>query len=213
MKKNPRFDRLSTSKFDKLSASGSRSQRSLTTIVEKGSFDTIYKKLSSPLFKFIAKRIGAKPQVAEEVFEETITAAWKGWSTFKHKSSYFTWICRIALNKIADYYRGQIHERSRFVAPILEEIAYIEDQNILPEEKIALDELRFSIRKCLDLMPSEKRNLLYLRYWEELSVKQIAKQLNTSERAIEGKIYRARQTLKEHFLSEEPETSKAYIKK
>src|SRR3989344_3903145 len=110
-------------------------------------FDAIYKSLSTPLYKFIAKRIGVKPQIAEEVFQETMTAAWKGWNTFKHKSNYFTWICRIALNKIADYYRGQVNERSRFVAPFLEEIAFIEDNRILPEEKLALDDLRFSIRK------------------------------------------------------------------
>ncbi len=176
-------------------------------------FDIVYKQFSKPVYKFIAKRIGAKPSVAEEVFEETIVAAWKGMGAFKHKSSYFTWICRIALNKIADYYRGQIHERSKLVAPFLEDLAYIEDPNIRPDEKIALDDLRLSLRNCLNLLPMDKRNLLYLRYWEDKTIKEIAKQLGTSERAIEGKIYRSKQMLKSIFENENPEASKEYISK
>jgi RNA polymerase sigma-70 factor (ECF subfamily) len=175
-------------------------------------FESVYKKLSKPVLKFIAKRIGTKPQVTEEVFEETMTAAWKGWNTFKHKSSYFTWICRIALNKIADYYRGQVHERSRFVAPFLEELAFLEDDSISPEERMALQDLRVSIRKCLNVLPEEKRNLLYLRYWEEMSIKQIAKQSGISERSVEGKIYRAKLLLKDIFTDKYPEISKVYSK-
>jgi len=175
-------------------------------------FESVYKKLSKPVLKFIAKRIGARPQATEDVFEETMTAAWKGWNTFKHKSSYFTWVCRIALNKIADYYRGQIHERSKIVAPFLEELAYLEDDRISPEEKLALQDLRVSIRNCLNLLPDEKRNLLYLRYWEEMSIKQISKQFGTSERAVEGKIYRAKILLKDVFENEYPEMSKVFTK-
>lgn len=177
------------------------------------SFESTYKKLSKPVFKFIAKRLGTKPQITEEVFEDTMVAAWKGFETFKHKSSYFTWVCRIALNKIADYYRGQVNERSKYVAPLLEEIANIEDNSLAPEEQIALDDLRVSIRNCLNILPPEKRNLLYLRYWEKLTIKQIAKQTRSSERKVEGKIYRAKQTLKTIFEEQYPETSKVYIKK
>jgi RNA polymerase sigma-70 factor (ECF subfamily) len=182
-------------------------------MLENPRFESVYKTLSKPIFKFIAKRLGTKPQATEEVFEETMVAAWKGFETFKHKSSYFTWICRIALNKIADYYRGQVNERSKFVAPLLEELAYIEDKNISVEEKVALDDLRLSIRNCLNILPDKKRNLLYLRYWEELTVRQIAKRMNLSERAIEGKIYRAKQLLKRTLEEKDPDTAKAYTKK
>lgn len=176
-------------------------------------FEKVYRQISKPVFKFIAKRIGATPQAAEEVFEETMIAAWKGFNTFKNKSSYFTWICRIALNKIADYYRGQINERSVYVAPFLEELANIEDNNLNPEEYLALEELRVSIRNCLNILPSEKRNLLYLRYWEKLTIKEIAKRVGSTERKVEGKIYRAKQSLRTIFEDKYPETSRAYIKK
>lgn len=162
--------------------------------------------------KFIVKRMGADKQATEEVFSRTTAAAWEGWNTFEHKSTYFTWVCRIALNKIADYYREQVNERSVFIAPLLKDIAQFKSKQPTPEEKLALHELRASIRACISLLPEEKRKLLYLRYWRKLTVKQIAKQFNISERAIEGRIYRAKQSLGEIIASKHPELTKAYGK-
>jgi RNA polymerase sigma-70 factor, ECF subfamily len=176
-------------------------------------FTSLYKTFSLPLTKFIAKRVGANQELVEEVFAKTMSAAWQGFSKFEHKSSYFTWICRIALNKIADYYRGQVHENSRIVAPFLEEIANVEDKCLSPEEDFALQELRVSIRKCLDALPENTRKLIYLKYWGNLTVKEIAKQFNTSERSIEGKIYRGKNLLKKVFENKYPESSKVYLKK
>jgi len=176
-------------------------------------FEKVYKKVASPLLKFIAKRIGRDEDVVNEIFTNTVSAAWKSFKTFEHKSSYFTWVCRIALNKIADYYRGQINERSRFVAPFLEDIANIEDKSLSPEEEYALQELRVSIRKCLDILPTEKRNLLYLRYWEGLTIKKIAKRFGVTERVIEGKIYRAKKVLKQILQSEEVVSPRISVKK
>ena len=173
-------------------------------------FASIYSKWGTPTMKFIFKRMGANQDAAEEIFAKTIYAAWKGFDTFSNKSSYFTWICRIALNKIADYYRDQINRNSRIITPLLEEIANIYDTNISPEEKLALDELRISVRQCLDLLPKEKRQLLYLRYWREMTIAEIAKVFGTSERAIEGKIYRAKKALGQIIEIKHPEISPSY---
>ena len=161
-------------------------------------FDKIYHKLSTPLFRFIAKRIGADQKLAEEIFEETIVAGWKGFKTFRHKSSYFTWLCRIALNKIADYYHNQVNTKSRIVVPLIDAITQADNNSLSSEENLALDELRASVNNCLDLLPPEKRRLLQFRYWYNYSYEKIASLMNISERAVEGRIYRA----KEEFAKE-----------
>ena len=173
-------------------------------------FELIYKKFALPLTKFIVKKVGGDQETVEEVVSRTWAAAWKGWNTFENKSSYFTWICRIALNKLADYYRGQVHEQSLFIAPLLEEIAKIETKEPSAEEKLALHELRASIRSCIKLLPEEKRQLLYLRYWRQLTIKEIAKALGVSERSIEGRLYRARESLKKVFNLQYPDLEKVY---
>ena len=151
--------------------------------------------------KFVVKKMGGDTNAAEEVFSETIIAAWKGFNTFQYKSKFFTWLCRIALNKTADYYRSQIHYRSRFIAPSLEDFANIKDKSITPEEKASLEELRNCVLECLNLLPEEKRKLLYLRFWKDMTIKGIANTFGISERAAEGKIYRAKLSFKEIYSS------------
>jgi RNA polymerase sigma-70 factor (ECF subfamily) len=185
------------------------SNKSLTT----STFESLYKKLALPLMKFIVKRMGGNQEAAEEVFAKTTAAAWEGWNAFEHKSSYFTWICRIALNKIADYYREEIHKESIFVAPILEKIAEANLDELSPTERLSLDELRISLRACVKLLPQDKKQLLFMRYWRQLTIKQISQRLGLSERAIEGRLYRARCSLKQLFEGKYPEFSKIYSHK
>lgn len=156
------------------------------------SFTLEFEKLAVPLTKFIIKRVSGDSRATEEVISATMIAAWKGWGTFKHKSSYFTWLCRIALNKIADYYQDQVHEGSRIVVPLIDAITKADANTLSPDEQLALKELRSSVNSCLNLLPPEKRKLLQFRYWYDLSYSEIAKMLGISERAVEGQLYRAR---------------------
>lgn len=160
-------------------------------------FDQLYKKYSPILFKFIAKHLRRDQMAVEEVFEETIVAGWKGYKAFEHKSSYFTWLCRIALNKIADYYHDQVHENSRIIVPLIDSLTHIDISTLSPEENLALKELRTSVNNCLNLLPFEKRRLLWFRYWKDYSYDQIGKIMGISERAVEGRLYRAKEEFSE----------------
>lgn len=160
-------------------------------------FEKLYKQFLSPLTRFVFKRIGSDPENAELIVLETFEAAWKGYKTFKHKSSFFTWLCRISLNKIADYYKDQINRRSKLIYPTLKQWSQIEqlqgsDPAMSVEEKIVLDELRVKVNEVLNLLPDEKRKLLQYKYYRDLSYKEISIILKISPRAIEGKIYRAK---------------------
>jgi RNA polymerase sigma-70 factor (ECF subfamily) len=165
------------------------------------SFVIVYKELALPLTKFVMKRMGASEDKVEEIVEETVVAAWRGWNTFEHKSSYFTWLCRIALNKISDYYRDQINKRSRIVVPIIDALTETDSKSLSPEEALALKELRRSVNGCLDLMSPEKRQLLQFRYWYDMSYAEISNILGISERAVEGQIYRAKHEFSEVWNS------------
>jgi len=161
-----------------------------------------------PLTKFIIKRVSGDSQAKEEVLSSTMIAAWRGWNTFKHKSSYFTWLCRIALNKIADYYHDQVHEGSKIVVPLIDSITDIDFKSLSPDEELALKELRGSVNDCLNLLSPEKRRLLQFRFWYDLSYAEMAKILGISERAVEGQLYRAKHEFARVWANSKPDTKK-----
>ncbi len=167
-------------------------------------FDKLYKKYSPVLYKFIAKHLGRDEATVEEIFEETMVAGWRGYKTFKHKSSYFTWLCRIALNKIADYYHDQVNSRSKLVVPLLDCLTDMDSHSLTPLESLSLKELRGSGNAWLYLLPTEKRQRLWFRYWADMSYAALSKLMGISERAVEGQLYRA----KHEFAKVWTETSK-----
>lgn len=143
----------------------------------------------------MAKRLGSNGGEAQEIVNEVFIAAWKGWKTFNHKSTYITWICKIALNKIADHYRRQIRHKSHFVVPAVDSFNQIIDPKISIEEKLILDELKQKINKSLSLLPESYKKLLQLRYYEQLANRDISLMLKIPIRSIEGKLYRAKKML------------------
>ncbi len=157
--------------------------------------DSLYKTLGQPILKFILKRNGGDLEAAETVLQDTFVAAFTSFHTFHNKSTYFTWLCKIALNKMADYYRSQVNRKSRLVLPAAANLDRLFSPDLAPEEKLALDELRTSLSRCLDLLPSEYRRLLQLKYYERLSSQEISLQLHLGPREVEGRLYRARKSL------------------
>ena len=145
--------------------------------------------------RFIIKRLGRDSRAAEEILNEVLVAAWKGWKTFNHKSTYLTWICKIALNKISDYYRRQIRHKSHFIVPAIDSFNQILSPEISSEEKLILDELKEKVNISLNLLPENYRKLLQMRYYEQLANREISMNLKIPVRKIEGQIYRAKKMM------------------
>ena len=133
--------------------------------------------------KLLLKRTHGDIDAVEEALCETWVAVLKSYHTFEHKSTYFTWICKIALNKLSDYYRRQIRHKSQIVIPSIEAFNQIVDPKISAEEKLVLDELRQKVNICLNKLPAEYKKLLKHRYYEGLRL---------LTRSQEGKLYRAK---------------------
>lgn len=157
--------------------------------------DSLYRTLGDKILKFLLKRNGGDFEAAETVLQETFLSVIKSFHTFHNKSTYFTWICKIALNKLSDYYRNQVNINSKIVVPTIQQLNSIIDPSISPVEQLALNDLKSNVNRCLNLLPPEHRQLLHLRYYQELSLKEISVKLNLTPRSLEGKLYRAKKTL------------------
>lgn len=152
----------------------------------------LYQLFGRRILKIILKRNGGDMQVAEDVLSDTFTAALKSFHTFHNKSSYFTWLTRIALNKLADYYRKKIHRDSRIFIPSVEYFNSLIDPKISLEEQLSLNELRGQIHKFLRLLPEEYHQILDLKYLKQQTSREICLKLHLKPRQLEGRLYRAR---------------------
>lgn len=155
-------------------------------------FSKLYLKFGQPLLRFLVKRYNLDSDTAEEIAQEAWLAAYKSFHTFNNKSTFFTWVCKIAIFKTADYYRKFVNRNSGLISPTLDHLNSLISTDVTPEEFASLEEMSFKIRECLNLLPERYKQVLWMRFYKQYSYLEIANELKISERAVEGTLYRAK---------------------
>ena len=162
------------------------------------------------LFRYALWRV-RRPEVAEDLVQETLCAAVRIHSTFLGKSSERSWLCGILKNKICDYFRKRGREVSFTDLEFLQdEIAdkFVEqgfwnhDLGLLnwkPEAEAVIHRAEFweTFRACLSKLPVRVADVFILREIEEMDSAQICKALRISQNNLWVMLYRARLALRE----------------
>lgn len=143
-----------------------------------------YKKYSSYLHYYIAKKISSKKDV-EEIVRETFLNCLRHLPLFRGQSSLKTWMTKIASHEVADYYRRRYAKKFIRALPLSQLIISEDPQNMHQTSEYVKDVLRH--------MRQDYRELLLLKYVDRKTVKTIAKRLRKSVKSIESDLFRARQ--------------------
>jgi RNA polymerase sigma-70 factor, ECF subfamily len=135
--------------------------------------------------RFIENSLGAEAAEADDLLQETFIALADALPFFRGDSSLFTFACAIAHRKVLSYVRINAR-RARLIrtAPITEHDDRC-DRGADLEFNRALAELR-----------PEYREVLILKYVEEIGVSDIAQILRLGEHAVESRLARARKALR-----------------
>lgn len=160
----------------------------------------------------LAFKMTKNREEAEEISQDTFIKAFKNIKEFKGDSKFSTWLYRIAYFTALDAIKKNKKENYTFT---INEVTYnqiVEVETIL--ETINRKERAITIEKCLNLLPEEERTLLWMFYFDELSLKEIIEVTGLSEANLKVKLHRARKKMlmvvKENV---EPEMIESYGRK
>lgn len=151
------------------------------------------------IFRFVARWVES-PEDAEEILQETLLSAVDSLPLYSAKSRLFTWLCAIARHEISDFYRKRKIKSvlfSRF--PRIKTFA---SQALGPEEVLEKKELGRKIKRTLASLGEGYEVVLRLKYIEGKSVAQIARELGESAKAVESRLFRARQAFIKLYIKE-----------
>jgi RNA polymerase sigma-70 factor (ECF subfamily) len=151
----------------------------------------IYNAYADRIYSIVFNQVDKNHEIAQEIVQDTFLAAIKSAKCFKGKSQIFTWLCSIANNKVADYYRSKKQEINKIRNYTSELSLYTDnDQGVsIFAESEENDEI---IRKALSELPIHYRQVLILKYVEGFSVNDISIITSRSKKSVEGLITRAR---------------------
>ena len=162
---------------------------------EQNAFKVLYLKYSNLLFAYILHNLSNNQGIASDIWQETWCISIEKIDNFQFKSSFFTWLCAIAKNKIYDYYR-QTKRQDSFVG--IEKLQFEIDLEEIDIELID-KETQTNVVTVLANLPDEYNYLLTAKYIENKSTDEIALEIGKSYKATESMLTRAREAFREKF--------------
>lgn len=154
---------------------------------EKEAFGKLYEIYMDRIYRYNFFRVGQDRFVAEDLTADVFVKAWEKLDKFD-KGSFQAWIYTIARNTIIDYMRtGKKHKQ--LDETVIDEKIDIEEE---VHKKLGVEK----ILSCLDDLTEEQREIIILRFVNDMSYKDIAALLKKQEDAIRALQYRALKQLK-----------------
>ncbi|MET9201989.1 sigma-70 family RNA polymerase sigma factor [Gordonia sp. NPDC003585] len=159
------------------------------SVGDSEAFGILVTRMSPGLLRYL-RRMVSDPQLAEDLAQETLLAAWKGLPDFEFRSSFRTWMFGIAHRKTVD------HRRRRHEVPTDDEqFVDLAATEPLPADEVERLTLIEALRAELPNLPATSRAAWWLREVEGLSTTEIAKVLQLSNGSVRGHLQRSRKFL------------------
>ena len=144
----------------------------------------------------LAYRMCGNAYDADEAAQEAFVAAWRALPNFRGEAKFSTWLYRLTTNAAIDVMRRE--KRHQTVGD--GEMVDLADDADSPQETVERTEQQEAVQKALATLSEEYREVLLLRYMEELDYAEIAEVLQLPSGTVKSRINRAKAALKTALL-------------
>lgn len=153
-------------------------------------FDTLLKRHQNRVFSYIYYIVKDK-DIADDIFQETFVQAITTirQNRYTENGKFSAWITRIAHNLVIDYFRQNKSEGN--VSTDNEEIDILNRQELCDdsiEDVLIGRQVRADIRRLIHALPDAQRKVLMMRYYRDMSFKEIAEATGVSINTALGRM-------------------------
>ncbi len=149
----------------------------------------IYREHTIPLYGYVSRRVGGNRTLAEDIVQETWLRAVAVWPERGTPHQPRAWLLRVARNLLVSHFRRR---RPQLVDTAELELA---DEHSIPDTPSAAALVNWGLTR----LSRRQARLLETFYFDGKSTREIALECGVSERAVEGRLRRARQRLERHL--------------
>jgi RNA polymerase sigma factor (sigma-70 family) len=183
------------------------SDESLVEVAQRGyspAFDTLSKRYRQQLFR-AAHRITRTIEDAEDAVQDTLLSAFLHVREFDGRSSFGTWLTRIAINSALMILRKKrtSHEIATDYSDelVAEGLHYkITDHRPNPERHYAQREEAVILKKAIHSLRPALRAAVQLQYPQECSIRETAEAIGISMSAAKGRLFHAKKALRRSLI-------------
>lgn len=137
---------------------------------------------------------------AEDLTMEAFAKAFKNLHKFKKDYTFSTWLFRIATNNTIDFIRKKKLKTMSLNTTLSDDGGNavnidVEDDENNPQDEFIRSQRIEMVRVFVDKLPAKYRKLVELRYFQELSYDEIAKELDKPLGTVKAQLHRSRELL------------------
>ena len=146
-------------------------------------FDELLTRNQEKIFTYIMYVVKDE-DLANDLFQETFLKVITKLQNHQYADSgkFVWWLTRIAHNVIIDYYRAQKSDKV-VDAPRENDLSNLRSDNVMDgnrENELSNAQVLKDVKRLMDALPEAQRDVVYMRFYHELSFKEIAKLTNVS---------------------------------
>ncbi len=158
--------------------------------------NALMRRWSARLIAYLQRCCG-NSATASDLAQETFVRVYKKRHSYDPARPFSTWIYTIATNLV----RNQVRWQKRHPVTLLDHETLSQtsppDDAPGPDDTLQDQERAAAVRQAIQALPQELREPLLLSTYEHLTHTQVASILGLTEKAVEMRLYRARQSLRE----------------
>ena len=144
------------------------------------------------VFRLALRMCGSEAD-ADEVAQEAFLSAWKALPNFRGESQFSTWLYQLTTHAAIDLMR---REKRQIAADDITEVSAA-DPAPSPQQQAEQSEQREIVRDAILQLAPEQREVVVLRFMEELSYEEIGAVLKLPSGTVKSRLNRAKAQLKE----------------
>jgi RNA polymerase sigma-70 factor (ECF subfamily) len=165
---------------------------------DKSAYDVLVRKYQHKIIKLISRYVHDS-EAAKDVAQEAFFKAYRGLSSFRGESAFYTWLYRIAINTAKNYLVAQ-GRRSPDQDIDVQEAEYFEGatalkENATPERQLLTEEIERTVFRAMKELPDDLKTAITLREIEGMSYEQIAEAMDCPIGTVRSRIFRAREAI------------------
>lgn len=162
-------------------------------------FASLMDRYKRPVYHMILKMV-RNVDDAEDLTIEAFAKAFKNLHRFKKDYTFSTWLFRIATNNAIDFIRKKRLETMSLDTSFTDDNGDavqidVEDKNLNPQEVAIKSQKIELIQMFVTKLPAKYQRLVKLRYFQELSYEEIAKELDAPLGTVKAQLHRARELM------------------
>lgn len=169
---------------------------------------SIYRETVAPLYGYISRRCGGERHAAEDVTQETWLRAVREWRRTGVPDTPLAWLTTVARNLLLNQHRRPTALSIDDVPP-----ASVLDALDALDRDAAGDSVEIAelVTHALTRIPAEEARLLEAFHFERCRVAGLAERYGISERAVEGRLRRARERLRRELETILPKAEGGFV--